>query len=100
VTLPPNSPVLFYLQRLRDEAHRFASERIARNGRRIWRAARSTRFQASAPAASGLYDALRNRASREGGGARGSGAGARHITAMARMIYDHFSPARMSPIAH
>jgi len=24
VTLPPNSPVLFYLQRLRDEAHRFA----------------------------------------------------------------------------
>jgi excinuclease ABC subunit C len=23
-TLPPNSPVLFYLQRLRDEAHRFA----------------------------------------------------------------------------
>jgi excinuclease ABC subunit C len=24
LTLPPNSPVLFYLQRLRDEAHRFA----------------------------------------------------------------------------
>ena len=24
VTLPPNSPLLFYLQRLRDEAHRFA----------------------------------------------------------------------------
>lgn len=24
ITLPPNSPVLFYLQRLRDEAHRFA----------------------------------------------------------------------------
>jgi excinuclease ABC subunit C len=24
VTLPPNAPVLFYLQRLRDEAHRFA----------------------------------------------------------------------------
>jgi excinuclease ABC subunit C len=24
VTMPPNSPVLFYLQRLRDEAHRFA----------------------------------------------------------------------------
>jgi len=24
MTLPPNSPVLFYLQRLRDEAHRFA----------------------------------------------------------------------------
>jgi excinuclease ABC subunit C len=24
VTLPPNNPVLFYLQRLRDEAHRFA----------------------------------------------------------------------------
>jgi excinuclease ABC subunit C len=24
VTLPMNSPVLFYLQRLRDEAHRFA----------------------------------------------------------------------------
>jgi excinuclease ABC subunit C len=24
VTLPPNSPVLFYLQRVRDEAHRFA----------------------------------------------------------------------------
>jgi len=24
VTLPPNSPTLFYLQRLRDEAHRFA----------------------------------------------------------------------------
>jgi excinuclease ABC subunit C len=24
ITMPPNSPVLFYLQRLRDEAHRFA----------------------------------------------------------------------------
>jgi excinuclease ABC subunit C len=24
ITLPTNSPVLFYLQRLRDEAHRFA----------------------------------------------------------------------------
>jgi excinuclease ABC subunit C len=24
ITLPPNSPILFYLQRLRDEAHRFA----------------------------------------------------------------------------
>jgi excinuclease ABC subunit C len=24
ITLPPNSPVLFHLQRLRDEAHRFA----------------------------------------------------------------------------
>jgi len=24
LTLPPNAPVLFYLQRLRDEAHRFA----------------------------------------------------------------------------
>jgi len=24
VTMPPNAPVLFYLQRLRDEAHRFA----------------------------------------------------------------------------
>ncbi|HEV2867639.1 MAG TPA: helix-hairpin-helix domain-containing protein, partial [Allosphingosinicella sp.] len=24
ITLPPNAPVLFYLQRLRDEAHRFA----------------------------------------------------------------------------
>ena len=24
IQLPPNSPVLFYLQRLRDEAHRFA----------------------------------------------------------------------------
>ena len=24
ITLPPNDPVLFYLQRLRDEAHRFA----------------------------------------------------------------------------
>jgi excinuclease ABC subunit C len=24
ITLPPNSPLLFYLQRLRDEAHRFA----------------------------------------------------------------------------
>jgi excinuclease ABC subunit C len=24
ITLPPNDPVLFYLQRLRDESHRFA----------------------------------------------------------------------------
>ena len=24
MTLPPNSPLLFYIQRLRDEAHRFA----------------------------------------------------------------------------
>ena len=24
LTLPPNAPLLFYLQRLRDEAHRFA----------------------------------------------------------------------------
>jgi excinuclease ABC subunit C len=42
VTLPPNSPLLFYLQRLRDEAHRFAIGAHRQKRAKTWPPARST----------------------------------------------------------
>jgi hypothetical protein len=65
-TLPVNSPVLFYLQRLRDEVHRFAigahrTKRSRRSPRARW-----TRCPASAPRASGAAAAFRHGAAKCG----------------------------------
>jgi excinuclease ABC subunit C len=49
--LPPRDPVLFFIQRLRDEAHRFAiGTHRAKRKKRDGDAARSTRFRGIGPA--------------------------------------------------
>jgi len=50
--LPPRDPVLYFLQRLRDEAHRFAITRIVQGVRRTSGRANWMRLPASAPPAS------------------------------------------------
>jgi excinuclease ABC subunit C len=64
-TLPVNSPVLFYLQRLRDEVHRYAigAHRTKRSEGRSPRAARRD-ARASAPRASGAAAAFRHGAAK------------------------------------
>ena len=48
-TLPARDPVLYFVQRLRDEAHRFAIGSHRAGARRKWSRTRSTRSPASAP---------------------------------------------------
>ena len=79
MTLPPNSALLFYLQRLRDEAHRFAigAHRAKRAQEPDDVDARRRPGHRPEPQARAA-DALRHGAGGEGRGARGSRAGARH----------------------
>jgi len=52
--LPPHDPALYFVQRLRNEAHRFAIGRIEPDGKRPLRKTHSTKSPASARHASGL----------------------------------------------
>jgi hypothetical protein len=73
-TLPTNAPVLFYLQRLRDEAHRFAIGAHRQKRAKAIGAAARRGARASALRAKGAADALRHRA---GGAQRLAGGSAR-----------------------
>ncbi|PKU23950.1 excinuclease ABC subunit UvrC [Telmatospirillum siberiense] len=93
-SLPPNDPVLYFLQRLRDEAHRFAIG--------THRARRSKAIGSSPLDEIGGIGAQRKKALlHHFGSARGvSEAGLTDLQAvdgisdaMARKIYDHFHPA-------
>ena len=96
LTLPPNSALLFYLQRLRDEAHRFAIG--THRAKRAKSLTTSTldevpghRPEPQARAA----DALRHRAGGQGRGARRSRAGAGHQQGDGAPALRLFPPARM-----
>jgi excinuclease ABC subunit C len=92
--LPPNAPVLFYLQRLRDEAHRFAIG--AHRARRA--AALTTSALDEVP---GIGPARKKALLMHFGTAKAvRGAGLEDLmkapgvsATMARTIYDHFHPA-------
>ena len=95
ITLPTNSALLFYLQRLRDEAHRFAiGTHRAKRAKSLTDldARRSPRHRPDPEARAA--DAFRDRTCGEGGGARGSREGARDQPRrpLARSVYDYFSP--------
>ena len=80
ITLPPNSPMLFYLQRLRDEAHRFAigaHRAEAREELRRQPARRGPRHRPGPQARAA--DALRHGPCGQGRRARGSREGAGNL---------------------
>ena len=92
--LPPRDPVLYFLQRLRDEAHRFAIT--------THRAGRSKAMGQSEldeipgdrrGAQAGAAEPFRLGARGEDGGARRSGGGARaSASETARRVYAYFHP--------
>jgi excinuclease ABC subunit C len=89
--LPMNSPVLFFLQRLRDEAHRFAIGAHRAKRAKTFTPIRSTMCRASGPARKrallmhfGTAKAVRGAALEDLQKAPGVSA------TMARAVYDHF----------
>ncbi len=92
LSLDPKDPVLYFLQRLRDEAHRFAigaHRAEARQGDRPVR--RSTRFRASARGASARSCIISARPARS---PRAGLADLERVDgiskAVAKKVYDHF----------
>ena len=93
-SLPPQDPVLYFLQRLRDEAHRFAIS--AHRTRRSKDIARSALDQVA-----GIGAARKRALLRHFGSARAAaGAGLEDLravegvsAALAKRIYDHFHPS-------
>jgi excinuclease ABC subunit C len=98
VQLPPRDPVLYYLQRLRDEAHRFAIS--------AHRAGRSKALTKSElDDIPGVGSAIKRRLLNHFGSARGvRQAGLADLEAcpgigpaVARRIHDHFHPGAAAP---
>ena len=97
LTLPPNSALLFYLQRLRDEAHRFAiGTHRAEAGEEPdhLEPRRGSRHRPEPEARAA--DAFRDGAGGQGSGARGPRAGARHLQGDGAPGLRPFPPARLT----
>ena len=89
--LPPDDPVLYFVQRLRDEAHRFA---IGSHRKRRARAAAASPLDEVAGVGARRKRALLNRFGSAGGVARAGLADLETVEgiskAVARRVYDHF----------
>ena len=93
--LPPDDPVLYFVQRLRDEAHRFA---IGSHRKRRARAAAASPLDEVAGVGARRKRALLNRFGSAGGVARAGLADLETVEgiskAVARRVYDHFRDGR------
>ena len=100
ITLPPNSALLFYLQRLRDEAHRFAigTHRAKRAKSLTTSTLDEVPGHRPEPQA-GAADALRHGAGGQGRGARRSRARAGHQQGDGAPALRLFPPARLMRIS-
>ena len=101
LALDPRDPVLYFLQRLRDEAHRFAIQ--THRGKRAREIGRSVLDQVPGIGAKrkrALLNAFRFSPGRRRGGRAGYRAGAGIDRAVAKAVYDYFQRRRLTRAEH